>query len=161
MIVPCYRVAPYIERCARSLFSQMLDSIQFIFVDDCSDDDTIPRLESLIELFPCVRERTLIVRHEQNRGISAARETGMRYAEGEYIAYCDSDDWVDTGMYETLYNAALRQDADMVECGFWQDNGHFGADGMPGLPDSTGKTAKVRNSILFPDNWGKKCNFAT
>lgn len=125
MIVPCYRVAPYIERCARSLFSQTLDSIQFIFVDDCSDDDTIPRLESLIELFPCVRERTLIVRHEQNRGISAARETGMPYAEGEYIAYCDSDDWVDTGMYETLYNAALRQDADMVECGFWQDNGHF------------------------------------
>ena len=125
VIVPCYRVAPYIERCARSLFSQTLDSVQFIFVDDCSDDDTIPRLEALIESIPHVRERTLIVRHEQNRGVSAARETGMRYAEGEYIAYCDSDDWVESSMYETLYNAALRQDADMVECGFWQDNGHF------------------------------------
>ena len=125
VIVPCFRVAPYIERCARSLFAQTLDCMQFIFVDDCSEDDTIPRLEALLDEFPHVRWHTVIVRHDENKGLPTARKTGMLYAQGEYIAHCDSDDYVEPTMYELLYNVARLKEADMVECGYWQDNGHF------------------------------------
>lgn len=119
VIVPVYGVEKYIERCARSLFEQTLDDMEFVFVDDCTKDNSIWVLERVIEDYPNRKEQIKILHHEHNKGLSHARETGVNAAVGEYIAHCDSDDWVEHNMYEELYNEAKKLDTDIVKCGFY------------------------------------------
>lgn len=119
VIVPVYGVEKYIERCARSLFEQTLDDMEFIFVDDCTKDNSIQVLEKVITDFPNRKEQIKILHHEHNKGLSHARETGVNAASGEYIAHCDSDDWVHRDMYEELYNEAKKIGTDIVKCGYY------------------------------------------
>lgn len=113
--IPVYGVERYIERCARSLFSQTLtDGVEFIFVDDCSPDGSIARLERVLQDFPERRDFVRIVRHPVNRGLSASRETAFDMAQGEYVTYCDSDDWVEPGMYADMLSMAEKTGADLV-----------------------------------------------
>ena len=120
VIVPVYGVEKYIERCARSLFEQTLDDVEFIFVDDCSPDRSIEILERILEEYPVRQLQTHIIRLPENGGLPHARKTGIEKATGEYIIHCDSDDWVDVTMYEKLYNKAIEEDADMVVCDFFE-----------------------------------------
>lgn len=119
VIIPIYGCEKYIERCARSLFSQTLDDMQFIFVDDCSPDNSINILQHILEDYPHRKAHTIITKHKHNKGVSAARNTGLELAKSEYIAYCDSDDFVDESMYEDMYNRALNTNADAVLCDFY------------------------------------------
>lgn len=119
VIVPVYNVEQYIERCAHSLFSQSLDKIEYIFVNDCSCDNSIPLLESVIDLYPERRDYIRIVHHDCNKGLSAARKTGYSFAKGKYIAHCDSDDYVHRDMYRLLYEKAINNQADVVMCDFY------------------------------------------
>lgn len=125
VIVPVHNVASYIERCAHSLFRQTLDEIQFIFVDDHSEDDSIELLERVLDAYPQRRQQTVIMHLGEEIGIPAARKAGQDRAEGEYITQCDSDDYTEREMYETLYRTAKETDADIAECEFWQDNRYF------------------------------------
>lgn len=117
VIIPIYGVEKYIERCARSLFDQTLDDMEFVFVNDCTQDKSIDVLQTIIDKYPNRREQVRIVHHDVNRGLSRARETGVRVATGDYIAHCDSDDWVDLSMYEIMYNNAIENNSDVVKCG--------------------------------------------
>lgn len=117
VIVPVYGVEKYIERCARSLFEQTLDDIEFIFVNDCTKDNSIEVLQQVILDYPARKSQIKILKHEVNKGLPEARKTGILAAKGEYIAHCDSDDWVDKELYEKLYNFSLMQKADIVLCG--------------------------------------------
>lgn len=113
--IPVYGVEKYIERCARSLFEQtMHDGIEFIFVNDCTPDKSIEILEDVLTEYPHRKEQTKIFHHERNKGLVAARKTGLIHASGEYIIHCDSDDWVDKNFYETMYVTAVRNNADVV-----------------------------------------------
>lgn len=85
VIIPIYNVAAYIARCVRSLLGQTLDDVEFIFVDDCSSDDSIFILEAVIKEFPKRAETIKLIRHSQNMGLPAARNSGLEMAEGEYI----------------------------------------------------------------------------
>lgn len=116
IIIPVYNVERYIERCARSLFEQTLDDIEYIFVDDASPDNSIDVVKSVLLEYPNRQESVVFVKHETNKGLSGARNSGLRIARGEYIAHCDSDDWVDLDMYNILYNEATKKDADAVMC---------------------------------------------
>ena len=116
VIVPVYNVAKWIERCARSLFEQTLEDMEFIFVDDASPDESISILKRVMLDYPRRACQVNIVTHEANLGSSYARNTGMTVAKGEYIAYCDSDDWVSNDMYASLYEEAKRSDADICYC---------------------------------------------
>ena len=117
--IPVYGVEKYIEKCARSLFEQtMQDGIEFIFVNDCTKDRSIEILEQVLAEYPHRKEQTGIIHHEKNRGLVAARNTGLLHASGEYIIHCDSDDWVELDMYEKMYLAAKENDADMVYCDY-------------------------------------------
>lgn len=116
VIIPVYKVEKYIERCARSLFEQTLESIEFIFVDDCSPDQSIKILQSVLQEYPHRTPHTKIIRHERNRGLAAARNTGRACAQGKYIIDCDSDDWVVPDMYKQLYLRAQKDNADIVIC---------------------------------------------
>lgn len=117
VIVPIYKVESFIERCARSLFNQTLDEVEFIFVDDCSPDNSISILNRVIEENNNLRDCCHIVKHSVNRGLPSARNTGLSIAKGEYVFHCDSDDWVEHDMLEQMYSAAIMNDADIV----WSD----------------------------------------
>ena len=126
--IPVYGVEKYIERCARSLFEQtMTDGIEFIFVNDCTKDKSIEILEQVLSEYPQRKNQVKIIHHEKNGGLVAARNTGLKHAAGDYIIHCDSDDWVDINMYETMYNKAIETNADVVCCPYIVEKGnnHF------------------------------------
>ena len=118
VIVPLYNVAPFIVRCAESLFAQTLHDVEFIFVDDCSPDDSVSLLRSVVERHPSRKDRVRILRHGKNKGLPAARNTGLAAAGGEYVFHCDGDDFLEDTALEKLYGEAVRSDADIVWCGY-------------------------------------------
>ena len=117
VISPFYKVAPFIERCAESLLNQTLQDVEFIFVDDASPDESREILEKVIARHP--ERNARIVTHEVNKGLPAARNTGLAEAAGDFIYHCDSDDWVETNLLEKMYKAAVDNQADFVYCDFW------------------------------------------
>jgi glycosyltransferase involved in cell wall biosynthesis len=117
VIIPVYNASPYMERCARSLFEQELEDMEFIFVDDCSSDNSIAIVKSLLHnSYPERVKQTQIVRHDKNRGVAAARNTGLDNATGDYIGWVDPDDWVEPEMFEQLYALVEKYDSDIVWC---------------------------------------------
>ncbi|MGJ1433090.1 glycosyltransferase family 2 protein [Sphingobacterium spiritivorum] len=118
VIVPVYNVSTYIRKCVISLFEQTLANIEFIFVDDCSPDNSINIVNELIVDYHISDTQVKIIRHSKNRGLAAARFTGLEHASGEYIIHCDSDDWVDKDLYEKMLNNAIENNADIVCCDF-------------------------------------------
>ena len=118
IIIAVYNCENYIEACARSLFEQTLDSIEYIFVNDATPDDSIIILNNIIEEYPARKPFVKIINIKKNGGVSNARHIGMENATGEYVIHADSDDWVDGDMYERLYIKAKETDADIVGCNF-------------------------------------------
>ena len=118
VIIPVYGVEKYIERCARSLFEQTLDDIEYLFIDDCTPDHSIDILKQVLESYPQRKNQVVIHRMEMNSGQAAVRKWGMLNVTGDYIIHCDSDDWVDRDMYRAMYEKALGTDADMVVCDY-------------------------------------------
>ena len=117
IIVPVYNVEKYIDKCLRSLTQQTLQDIEIIIVNDGSLDNSVEIIEKYVKENP-----TKIKYYEKkNGGLSSARNYGLEYAIGDYIAFLDSDDYVDFNMYEEMYNLAKKENADMVECDFiWE-----------------------------------------
>lgn len=124
VIIPVYGVEKYIERCARSLFEQTLDDIEYIFVDDCTKDNSINVLERVVEDYPNRKSQVTIIHHDVNKGLPQARKTGVEASHGDYIVHCDSDDWVDTGMYHSMYEKAIEEHADVVLCDYYVHDGN-------------------------------------
>lgn len=114
VIVPVYGVEAYIEKCAISLFEQTLDDIEYIFIDDCTPDNSIEILNNVLLRYPKRGNQVHILKMDKNSGQAAVRYRGINYASGEYIANCDSDDWVEKTMYEKMYNLGISKNADMV-----------------------------------------------
>lgn len=118
IIVPVYNAEHYIARCVKSLFEQTLEHIEFIFVDDCSTDRSIQILLDSLARYEKRAVDVKIISHLENRGVVAARNTGLLHVTGKYIGWVDSDDWVEVEMFSQLYSAALKEDADIVWCDF-------------------------------------------
>ena len=123
VIVPIYNVEPYIERCVHSLFSQTLDNIEYIFVNDCTPDHSMEILYKILKQYPEREKDVHIINHPYNMGAAKARENGIKAATGEYIIHCDSDDWVDTDMYRLLYEKAKAENLNMVMCDWYETDG--------------------------------------
>jgi glycosyltransferase involved in cell wall biosynthesis len=123
VIIPVYKVRNFIERCACSLFEQTLKEIEYIFVDDASPDDSIEILKKCAEKYPERKHQLVILRHERNQGVSSARNLGLKAAKGKYIAYCDSDDYVNRNMFAKMYETAESSNADLVYCDFYFNRG--------------------------------------
>jgi len=118
ILVPVYNVSPFIERCAVSLFNQTMEDIEYIFVNDATPDDSIIKLQKVIDNYPEQKENIKIIHHSSNRGLSASRNTALEASSGSYIAVVDSDDFIEPDMMEVLYNKALLEKADVVVCDF-------------------------------------------
>jgi glycosyltransferase involved in cell wall biosynthesis len=158
VIIPIYGVEKYIERCARSLFEQTLDDMEFIFVDDCTTDNSISVLKSVVEKYPNRTSQVRLLHHNVNKGLSHARETGINSATGEYIAHCDSDDWVDRDMYKRMYDFAISGNYDLVKCGHCKTDGKT-REVVPVCCTSASpsKTEVIRN-LLLERNWNNIWN---
>ena len=115
IIVPIYKVEPYIERCARSVLCQTWQDTEFIFVDDGSPDRSREILEQLIDReFPQLKSRITIIAKPVNQGLPQARLSGLKEATGDYVMHVDSDDWIDKDAVEKLVREAVRTGADVV-----------------------------------------------
>lgn len=124
VLVPIYGVAQFIERCAESLMRQTLADIEYIFVDDCSPDDSVEILRLVVDRFPERKENVQILHHPKNLGLECARQTALARARGQYLIFVDSDDYVDTRLVESMYSRAILTDADIVVADFYSDYGH-------------------------------------
>lgn len=155
VIVPVWGVEKYIERCARSLFEQSLDSIEFIFVNDCTPDKSIEILNDVISDYPHRYDNIKILHHDKNKGLPEARQTGVKASTGDYIIHCDSDDWVDRGLYKKMYSLAVKDDLDVVVCQMKETDGNEMYD-ITLFPDAD--KANITNSISDWLNEGSLCN---
>lgn len=115
VIVPVYNVEKYVAKCLDSLLAQTLDEIEIIVVNDGATDGS---KEILLEYANKYPEKIKYLEKE-NGGLSDSRNYGVPYAKGEYIAFLDSDDYIEPEMYEKLYAKAKQEDSDMVECDFY------------------------------------------
>lgn len=122
VIVPVYGVEKYIERCARSLFEQTLDDIEFLFIDDCTPDRSIEILHQVLDDYPQRKPQVLIHKMEYNSGQAVVRKWGIQNATGDYLIHCDSDDLMDNDMLRSLYEKAVRDCNDIVVCDYYESN---------------------------------------
>ena len=113
VIVPVYNVEKYIAKCLDSLVNQTLDDVEIIVVNDGSLDESQKIIDKYIKKYP-QKIKSVI---KKNGGQGSARNFGLKYATGEYIAYVDSDDWVELDMFEKMYNNAQKNNSDIVVCG--------------------------------------------
>lgn len=113
IIVPCYNVSGYIDECLASITSQTYQQLEIILIDDGSTDDTCERCDSWAQ-----RDNRIIVIHQQNQGLSAARNAGLDIASGDYILCVDSDDRIDSTLAAKCMGSLQEEAADMVFYGY-------------------------------------------
>ena len=112
IIVPVYNCENYLERCFDSIRSQILTDWQCIVIDDGSTD----RSGDICDRYAEMDDRFTVI-HQKNRGVSAARNLGLSMAEGEYVGFVDSDDWIESDMFSILYTEARDTGSDVAVCG--------------------------------------------
>lgn len=114
VIIPCYNVEGYIDRCLETVVNQTIgiDNLEVILVNDASTDHTLDKLEEWEKRFP---ENIMVVTYEENMRQGGARNIGLQYANADYIGFVDSDDWLELDMYETLYEPMKRGGYDVVQ----------------------------------------------
>ena len=124
LIVPIYGVERYIRQFAESALDQSYDDIQFIFVNDGTKDRSMEILEELIEeRFNHLRSRIIII-NKENGGLPSARKAGLEVADGEYILFADSDDWLEKDAVAKIVAKAEETDADIVYFDLIKEYGH-------------------------------------
>lgn len=117
IIVPVYGCAPFLPACIDSLRGQTLREIELIFVCDASPDDSLSILRAAEREDPRIR----VIAFGENRGVSVARNAGLDAARGDFVGFCDGDDWVEPQMYERLYEAAQEAQADAAFCRVYKE----------------------------------------
>lgn len=113
--VPIYNSEDYIKKCLESLFEQTYSNIEYVFVNDCSTDKSLLKIQQCRDKYPDAGH-VKIINNDTNMGVAFTRNRCLQNATGEYITMVDSDDYVDNNYIEQLVDYALRNDADMVCC---------------------------------------------
>ena len=115
IIVPVYNVEKYLNKCVESIIENTYKKIEIILVDDGSTDKSGEMCDELSE-----RDSRIKVIHKLNGGLSSARNAGLEIATGEYISFVDSDDYIAPIMYERMMDAAIKNNADIIQCGVYK-----------------------------------------
>lgn len=124
ILVPVYNVSKYIEKCVISLCEQEMDNLEYIYYDDCSPDNSIEILQSIIERYPNRANQTRIIRSDINRGLATARNILVDNANGRYILHVDSDDYIELDCAKTLFKKAEEEKADIVISDIYREKKH-------------------------------------
>ena len=120
VIIPIYGVEKYIARCAKSLFCQtMTENVEFLFINDSTKDNSIQILQDVMAQYPHLEPQINIIHHPENKGLPAARNTGLSKAKGRYVVHIDGDDFVEPQMLELLYKAVVNNQADFAWCNYY------------------------------------------
>lgn len=152
IIVPVYNAEKYLHRCIDSILTQTFSDFELLLIDDGSTDnsgaicDEYAKTDSRIKVF-----------HKENGGVSSARNLGLAKAHGEWIAFVDADDKLDSKMYELLFDKAIYTNADIVVCDFYLDYGNT-LKVVKSMPDSICKTDFIRFYIV---SWSVVWNMLT
>lgn len=148
VIVPVYNVEKYIDRCVKSLLGQTFKNLEIILVDDGSVDSSGAKCDDY-----AVKHNEIIkVVHKKNGGLASARNEGMKYADGEYIAFVDSDDWMEEETYDILYKRVKNSNPDIITYGYRKikDNKII-SEGMAKFEEGFYSRNEIQNLIL-PDS---------
>lgn len=113
IIVPVYNVERYLDKCIMSILAQTYENLEIILVDDGSSDKS----SEICDLF-AEKDLRILVIHQHNKGLSAARNVGIEHAKGEYLAFVDGDDYISPLMIEHLYSRIVLDQADIAICGY-------------------------------------------
>lgn len=122
IIVPVYKVEKYLPRCIDSILAQTFGDFELILIDDGSPDGCGRICDEYAR-----KDKRIVVIHQKNMGVSAARNAGLDIARGRYIGFVDSDDWIEPQMYEAMMDAIRENGADMAVCGvrYADEDGKF------------------------------------
>lgn len=152
IIVPVYNVEKYIEECVNSIINQTYKNIEIILVDDGSQDKSGVLCEKLAQ-----KDTRIRVVHKKNGGLADARNVGVCNSRGDYIAFIDADDYVDTTMYENLLNACQKYDVALA-CARWKSFGNKFND----LKSESGSEIEMTSEEYLQNMiWEKKKYFIT
>ena len=121
VIIPVYNVESFLEKCIDSVINQSYKNLQIILIDDGSTDHS----GDICDRYKNIDKRILVI-HQKNQGLSVARNTGLNYSKGDWIAFLDSDDWLESDAYEVLYDIADKHQADISSC--LSRNCYYGAE---------------------------------
>ena len=121
VIIPVYNSGNKIKKCIKSILNNGYSNIEIIIVDDGSDKETVDICNSL------EKEEKIRVIHQENAGVSSARNKGIEQARGEFITFVDADDTIDSNLISVLVNSCIEKDADIAICGYkeWYDDKYF------------------------------------
>ena len=156
VIVPVYNVEKYLDKCLKSLVNQTLKEIEIIVVNDGTKDKSQKIIDKYVKKYPKLVKSYI----KENGGLSSARNYGLKYAKGEYIAFVDSDDYVEEDMYEKLYNKAIEKDFDMVVCNlkYIYDTKDVNAYSNINKDILTKEEIKKSMINIYPSAWNKLFN---
>lgn len=144
IIVPIFNAEKYLARCFDSLLAQDLQEIEIIAINDGSSDSSL----EIVKEYQSMDNRIKII-NQLNRGVSSARNEGIKVAIGEYIGFVDPDDWVESKMYETMYNNAISEKVDIVMCSYVREFETHSKVKEFNLPDKIRyEDEEVKNSLM-------------
>ena len=142
VIIPVYKTEKYLEKCIKSITEQTHKNLEIILIDDDSPDDS-PRICDEWAL----KDDRIAVYHIENKGVSNARNIALNLAQGEYIAFIDSDDYAEPNMIELLYNSIKDNGSDISVCGFY--GGSYNDDLLNELPLNTALKYLVTGEYVY------------
>lgn len=146
VIIPVYNAAQYLERCLDSVINQTLKDIEIICINDCSTDNSL----EILEEYASKDNRIKIIDFKENKGGAAARNAGINEAQGEYIGFVDSDDYIDLDFFEKLYTMAQQTNADIIKGNLrYIEN------------DKVGNDFKNLNDKIRKNKFNFNCNFSS
>lgn len=161
IIIPVYKVELYIRRCIESVINQDYNGLtECIVIDDCSPDNSIKIVETCVRNYKGQIEFH-IIHHKINKGLSAARNTGIRISKGEYLYFLDADDYIEKDCLRSLVQIKNKySDVDLIQAGANACWGDFGLEGRNDLPDYTENKLWIKKAFLkrtlFPvTSWNK------
>ncbi|MGG4040961.1 glycosyltransferase [Bacillus smithii] len=147
IIVPLYNAEKVMKKCIESILSQSLYQIEVILIDDGSTDNTRKIAEEYKK-----KDKRIKVIHQNNKGVSSARNVGLENANGDFIGFVDADDWIDKDMYLEMYNSAIKSNADITMCGYYSENKYYGTKQLIETPLNNGVYEKddIISNIIIP-----------
>jgi glycosyltransferase involved in cell wall biosynthesis len=149
VIVPVYNVEPYLRRCLDSILGQTYENLEIIVVDDGSTDGCPAICDGYAE-----KDRRVLVIHQQNGGLSAARNAGLDICTGEVIAFVDSDDWILPDMYGEMLAAMQAADAQIAICGYLSVDEHENVLGERKFTKRICTSGEIIKGLLLGSNVG-------
>ncbi len=151
IIVPVYNAEKYIHKCLDSILAQTHTNWEAILVDDGSPDNC----GAICDEYAAKDNRFKVI-HQENGGVSVARQTGLDNTQGEYVIHCDPDDWVEANMLEEMLKCAIENNADMVICDFIEEYHNHSIRNSQNIKTTNSKL--LRNKLLQAEIFGALWN---